>query len=409
MNYQQLFREIVTILRRDYAGKDIMDDRFYPRYYTQAIGQAWNDSRLDDLLFLRYVSQMLACIGDRNLRLELRPSDDYIPSGPGFFTRRYEDALYITAVTGESELCVGDRILAINGGTPAKHKALIQKDFFRGSVPEREDWNGLLKMADFIDILRPDGTKAQVMLKHHPLAAPVLTPACEPMETGTVYLRPGPFDGTWSAAEFLKEHAGTLSDASALILDLRNGRGEAEEEILPLLPYLCREDTALSQLLDDTIVVNHSRLNCILKAAALADIPEAQEYIRELTAKAGTGFTAESLGEDEFLSAQASASVVVLTDTWCRDAAETLVLAAQRAGVSRIGRPTLGTIRTCAPVSFELDDRYTLTWPTALSSEAYENRSIRSEGIQPDVYIPWTPEECTRDLVLEAALAHINN
>ena len=408
-NYQQLFGDIVAILRRDYAGKDIMGDRFAPRYYTQAIGQAWNDSRLDDLLFLRFVNQMLACIGDRNLRLSLRPNGEYTPWSPGFYTRRYGDDLYITAVTGESELSIGDRIVAVNGGSPAKHKALIQKDFFRGSIPEREDWNGLLKMAEHMDVARADGSQTRLFLRHHPIAPPALMPALEVFEDGTVYLCPGPFDQGADTAAFLEAHAEALGAAKALILDLRNGRGENEEEIYPLLPYLCKEDTPLSSLLDETITVNHSRLNCILKAAGLMDIPEAQDYINELAAKADTGFGEESCDFDgAVIGAMAPETVVVLTDTWCRDAAETLALAAKRAGVHLMGRPTLGTVHTLAPVSYELDERYILTWPTALSKAAFCGHILPGEGIEPDKYIPWTPEECTRDLLLEAARAYIN-
>lgn len=408
-NYQQLFRDIVTILRRDYAGKDIMDDRFAPRYYTQAIGQAWNDSRLDDLLFLRFVNQMLACIGDRNLALSLRPDEDYTPWSPGFYTRRYGDDLYVTALAGEDRLSVGDRITAINGGSPAKHKALIQKDFFRGSVPEREDWNGLLKMADMLTVTHPDGTEEQLALRHLSPAPPALTAAVESFKDGTVYLRPGPFETGADMAGFVEAHAEALGAAKALILDLRNGRGTDEEEIYPLLPYLCKEDTPLSRLLDETIVINHSRLNCILKAAGLQDIPEAADYITELAAKADTGFAEESLDfEEAVVGALAPETVVVLTDTWCRDAAETLALAAKRAGAHLMGRETLGTVHTLSPVSYELDERYVLTWPTALSKAAHEGDIYPGEGVSPAESIPWTPEELTRDLLLEAARAYIS-
>lgn len=408
-NYQQLFRDIVAILRRDYAGKDLMGDRFAPRYYTQAIGQAWNDSKLDDLLFLRHVNQMLACIGDRNLDLSQRPNETYTPWSPGFYTRRYGDDLYVTAVTAETRLQPGDRITAINGGSPAKHKALIQKDFFRGSVPEREDWNGLLKMAEVIDVTHPDGTVEQLMLKQYPLAAPDLSPSCEDMGDGIVYLRPAPFEEGAGTAAFAEAHAEILGAAKALVLDLRNGRGKDEDEIYPLLPWLCRVDTPLSRLLDDTIVVNHSRLNCILKAAGLQDIPEAQEYIAELAAKSDTGFSEERYEAEDVIPPLAQDTVIVLTDTWCRDAAETLVQAAKRAGAHLIGRPTLGTLDTLAPVHYELDERYVLTWPTALSKAAYEGFGIQGAGIQPDQYIPWTPQECSQDLLLEAARAYITS
>ncbi len=410
MNYQQLFREIVTILRRDYAGRDIMDDRFFPRYYTQAIGQAWNDSRLDDLLFLRYVNQMLACMGDRRVRLDLRPSGDYIPSSPGFFTRRFEDALYVTAVTGETRLCVGDRITAINGGSPEKHRALIQKDFFRGSVPEREDWNGLLKMADYIDVIHRDGSEERVFLQKHPLSSPALTPAFSLGEDGVAYFRPAPFDGSEDTAAFVAAHSEELGACRALILDLRHARGEDEHELIPLLPWLCREETTLSALLDEPFAVNYTRLNCILKAAGLQDIPQAADYIAELIAKTDSGFEEESLeDEDILIPALAPEQVIVLTDTWCRDAGETLARAAKRAGAKLFGRPTLGTLDTMGEVSYQLDERYILTWPTALTIAARKGLSRPGDGLCPDTYIPWTPAECDRDLLLEAARTYINH
>ena len=410
MNYQQLFKEIVTVLRRDYAGKDIMDGRFSPRYYTQAIGQAWNDSRLDDLLFLRYVNQMLACIGDRRLRLDLLPSEEYAPSSPGFYTRRYEDSLYVTAVTGETRLAPGDRITAVNGGSPAKQKALIQKDFFRGSVPEREDWNGLLKMADYVDVTRTDGTEERLFLQKHSPVPPDLTAGFSLSEDGIAWFRPGPFDPGADTAGFVAAHAEELGACRALILDLRNARGTEEDEIIPLLPLLCREDTTLSALADEPFAVNYTRLNCILKAAGLQAIPEAADYIAELASMADKGFVEESLAEEDMpIPGLAPEQIVVLTDTWCRDAGETLARAAKRAGAVLIGRPTLGTLDTLGEVSYALDERYVLTWPTAVTAAARDGRSRPGEGMEPDEYIPWTPEECTRDLLLEAARTYINH
>lgn len=408
-NYQKMFKEIVTILRRDYAGRDIMGDRFSPRYYTQAIGQAWNDSKLDDLLFLRYINQMLACIGDRRLSLDLRPSEDYTPSSPGFYTRRYGDDLFVTAVTGESRLSVGDRIVSVNGGSPAKHKGIIQKDFFRGSVPEREDWNGLLKMADYIDVIHGDGSEERIFLQKFPPVPPELTPLFSLPEDGVAYMRPGPFVPGADTAAFVASHEKELKTCRAMILDLRNARGNDEEEILPLLPWLCREERILAALMDEPISVNYTRLNCILKAAGLQDIPEAADFVQELVAKTDSGFVEEVFSEEENpVQALAPEKVIVLTDTWCRDAGETLVRAARRAGATILGRPTLGTLSTLGEVRYELNERFILTWPTAVSNEAIRGHILPGDGITPDEYIPWTPDECSRDLLLETALAYIN-
>ncbi|MCD8117560.1 MAG: S41 family peptidase [Oscillospiraceae bacterium] len=402
--FDQLFGDIVAILRRDYAGWEALEG-FDPPYYNQAIGQAWHDDRLDELLFLRYVSQMLACTGDRALRLELLPREGYEPYGPGFFTRRFGDSLYVTALAGETRLAIGDRIRAINGGSPAHHREVIQKNFFYAGpdAPEREDWNGLLKMADTVTV-----NGEVVPLARYPRKSPHPGPAAL-LEKDVLYLRPPVLDAPEAAESLIPAlEAGPLR---ALILDMRQGDGSAEEAFYPLLPWLCRRDTPLSGLLGPSeLFVNYTPLNCALRAAALEAVPGGEPYIAELREKAGRGFLPEdSAPEETVVPGRGPEQVVVLTDTWCRGAGESLVLAAKSAGAALIGRPTLGTLDHSGPVSCRLDERFIFTWPTAVTGEARAGRGMMGVGIQPDIYVPWTPEECGRDVLLAAALEYIHN
>ncbi len=374
--FDELFGEIVTILRRDYAGADLVGERLDPRYYNQSIGQAWHDDKLDELLFLRHVSQMLACTGDRHLHLELQPSEHYTPWSPGFFTRRYENALYVTAVTDEDRLVPGDRITAVNGGTPAAHRANIQKNFFYADTPEREDWHGMLKMADSIDVERSDGSRERLALARHPRRSPKAAPQVYDAKGG-------------------------------VILDLRNAADIPDGLFRELLSLVCRRDTPLRELADGDVYVNYTRFNCLVKAAGLESVEGAEGYLRELREKAGKGLLFEPDEDDTILPGHAGGAAVVLTDTWTRDGAEALSLAAKRAGAYLIGRPTLGTIDLCGDVHYALDERYVLTWPTAIAKAASEGRGVFGRGVAPDRYIPWTPEECRRDLLLDAAIEYI--
>ncbi len=375
-NFDELFGEIVMILRRDYAGAELTGDRLDPRYYNQAVGQAWKDRRLDELLFLRYVSQMLACTGDRHLRLTLRPSAEYAPWQPGFFTRRYGDDLYITAVTGDDRLSVGDRITAVNGASPARQRRSIQKDFFYAREPEREDWHGLLKMAQVMDVTHADGTTERLELRRLPRtdAAPAV---------------------------------GIRETEKALILDLRNVPDFDEDELPSILSRVCREDIPLSALADTELFVNYTRLNCLVKAAGLRGVEGAEGFITELREKSGRGLLPENDDDGTVVRGLGDKPVIVLTDTWTRDGAETLALAAKRAGAVLMGRPTLGTIDLCGDVSLELDERFVLTWPTAVTKSAREGRGVLGKGVVPDVYVPWTPEECRRDVLMERALDYV--
>lgn len=373
-NYNDLFGEIVAILRRDYIGAERMGDRFDPRYYNMSIGQAWHDRKLDELLFLRHVSQMLACIGDRHLKLTMRPSDDYTPWTPGFFTRRCGDSLYVTSVTDDARFTVGDRITAINGGAPAAQRAAIQKNFFYADEPEREDWNGLLKMADTVDAEHADGSREMLELRRFPR------------------VNAGP-------ADIL-----VFELPGGIVLDLRNTAGPDDDGVLSLLPLVCRKSMPLSELIDTELLVNYSRLNCLVKAAGLQGVDGTEDYIAELVQKAGAGLLPDSVDDGSVVDGTAPETVIVLTDTWTRDGAETLALAAKRAGAMLIGRPTLGTIDHCGDVSYELDERYVLTWPTAMTRAAAEGNGVMHRGVAPDMYLPWTPEECGRDVLWDAAM-----
>ncbi len=374
--FDELFRDIADILRRDWAGIDILGNRLDLRYYNTAVGQAWHDRRLDELTFLRYTNEMLAATGDRHLTLALRPSERYTPWCCGFFTRRYGDSLYVTDLRGDARLTPGDRITAVNGASPSRHRAVIQKNFFYADDPEREDWNGLLKMADYIDAEHADGSCEQLPLERHSLAPVRKTPELHALPNGR-------------------------------IVDLRNVADVSDDELMDLLPRICRGPARLSDLTDTEFFVNYTRRNCLVKAAGLQGIDGAEGYIAELREKSGQGFLPETDRDDAVIDGHAPERVIVLTDTWTRDGAETLALAAKRAGATLLGRATLGTIDLGGDVSLALDDRYTLTWSTLITKSAAEGRTLPGRGIEPDIYIPWTPAECREDILLREAMERL--
>ncbi len=400
-DYQKLFYEIDNILRCDYAGMPEGAARFDPRYYTQAIGQAWNDGKLDELLFLRYVNQMLACMGDRHLRFSLLPGEGYTPYTVGFFVRRCGDALYVTQAHEETRLRPGDCITAVNGGTPAHHRRVIQKNFFYADTPEREDWGGLLKMAQSIIVER----LGEIELRHYPRSSTVRKPTLRFLDDTAIF-DPGTLDGSGQAAALIAANEAALDHATHIIWDLRLCDGAAEDDLPPLLGWLCTEDRSERELLGDTeLYVNYSTRNCALRTAALRNVAGAEAFIRELEAKAGRGFVLEcEPGRDTPVRARAR-RVTVLTDTRCRGAGETLALAARRGGARLIGRPTMGTLDYCQPLGLVLDGRYLLQWPGAVTRQAREGGGYLGRGIEPDVYIPFAPEELAHDVLLDAALA----
>lgn len=400
-NFHKLYGDIVHTIRVDYAGMGECAESFTPRYYTQAIGQAWNDGVLDELLFLRYVNQMLACTGDRHLRLSLLPDEDYTPYTVGFSVRRLGDELLVTEAAEEDRLSVGDRITAINGGTPSHHRRVIEKNFFYADEPEREDWTGFLKMAETIDV----AGKGTLELRHFPKQNAERLPALRFVKNAAVF-DPGTLDGSGRAVGLLLENEAKLAACDVLIWDMRKGGGDCEDEVEALLPWLVSKDADRAALLGDTeLYVNYSQRNCSLKAQQLAHIAGAEAYIAELREKAGSGYVLERIGaEHGTVHPKRRGRVLVLTDCYCRDAGEALVQTARRAGAKLVGRATMGTLDYCGDVSALMGGRFVFSWPTAVTADARNGKGMKGIGIVPDEYIPFSADECGRDVLLDAAL-----
>ena len=97
---------------------------------------------------------------------------------------------------------------------------------------------------------------------------------------------------------------------------------------------------------------------------------------------------------------------MILSDTWCEYAGETFIrLCKKSPRVTVLGRPTMGNIDYCNPVSILYEGRFTFTYPMSKTKAAMEGRGLSGKGVPVDVYVPWTPAECTEDILLAKALA----
>lgn len=95
----------------------------------------------------------------------------------------------------------------------------------------------------------------------------------------------------------------------------------------------------------------------------------------------------------------------ILTDSFCEGAAESFALLSKKEGRARlIGRATRGALDYAGIISVRLSDTITFTYPMSITREARDGRGFQGKGVQPDVYIPFTPAECTGDVILNHAI-----
>ena len=407
--YDYIFKDIMHALQEDYAGAGELGPEYEPKFYLTACGAAHHNNRMTDLLMLRYCSQMLATTFDRNLRFELRESADYTPGNRGFYARRVGEELVVTKVLEETRLNPGDVIERINDVSPGRHRRSVQKNFFYADEPERELWNGLLKMADHILVRRPDGSTEDLQLRDYPKTWQEARPQLRLLEHKTVYLNPDKLDGSEALEELLSAHQTELAACEKLILDLRQASGYDPTAMFPLLPWLFLGQKRAGDLLpDEQLLTNYTQRNCEWKAYLLECAGDESGWPDRLRQRAGDGLVEETLcfwdDPDEIIQGRMGGKLVLLTDTWCEDAGEQLAEVAQRLGAHTIGRPTMGTLDYSNPVTVLCDSDFAITWPMSKRKAVTQGQTMKNKGLPVDEYVPFTAEEAVRDLLLQRAL-----
>ena len=158
--------------------------------------------------------------------------------------------------------------------------------------------------------------------------------------------------------------------------------------------------------------MNCTRLIRMLTPYLVDEDPALRQMAQQLTAyyrdQSGKGWVDEveelPVPAETPIQRRGAEKVVVLTDTWCEQEAERFVqLAKQQGRAVLAGRPTMGTLDYTNPVMVEYDE-FIFTYPISRTAASLEGEGVDERGVQPDVLVPWTPEECTADLLAQKAL-----
>mgnify|MGYP002518194451 FL=1 len=103
------------------------------------------------------------------------------------------------------------------------------------------------------------------------------------------------------------------------------------------------------------------------------------------------------------------ARVVVLADVRCEGAAETLAEMAKASDrCALVGRNTAGLAGSFFPVAMPVGEHFWVEYPIACYSSEARARHFCGSGVSVDVHIPWTPEQLSCDVDLEAGLEFLS-
>jgi hypothetical protein len=319
-------------------------------------------------------------------------------------------------------LQVGDCLETLNSSPPAEHLRYTIGNIVNGEDTERQIWNDLVSQASHAQLRRVDGGHEDFVIRGFEYTTtPDIAPHLESVDISTVCLR---LDRQTDLrlTSLLAAEAAHLAALDTLVIDLRNCNEGLESDYYPLLDLLFSERLSLAELSGpNRIYTNYTQRNCELRIrqlealrtsqAATATIAEASwidEAIAETHEKSDCGLLLEDEPAPDHIieGHNQGTDVVLLTDTFTENAAETFVQMAQHSPlVTIVGRPTMGSIDYSGIVALAFDEKYALVYPMSKTEAAVHGRGVSGRGLFPDRYVAWTPEEGHRDILLEAALS----
>lgn len=418
------FQTLAFVMEHDYAGHAAMPGKTAAPYRANLDRMDFEQrvplmSQLYEDHFVRNAVEYLAHANDPRVELTFG-AQALCPEimSCGFFVRRFGNDLVVTRVCGETRVNVGERIVRVNGYDVA--------DYARQARPVLGDatgdvthelWNTAMAFSRHFDVLCPDGSMQRLKTEHYRVERPVSKAAVEMLPGGIVLVRP-----STGVARELQAALGTAG-ACGVIIDLREVTSLDEDTALAILPLLIHEPVTLEELpgygpLHLWCSPNNCRaLASILTGAArameaqgqISDAKKTRAQAAEICDMAGQGFCLVDMNggsQTPIVPLMPHVPVAVIVDTATSSLAENLTRIAERFGrATLVGRATRGSLDYALPITVRLDAAYSVTYPAAMSLEAFQGERINGIGIVPQVCVPWTPEHLSSDRDLERALA----
>lgn len=397
-----IFDDIQNILSHDYAGFIDKKDINNPSEYT--ISDEMNDREFEE-----EIQNYLLDFKDGHLWFNAKNST--VPNR-GFSVRRFENGLYVTESPQEERLKKGDKITHVDGidisVLSVKYaKRLEEKDH------ERQLWNSVLRRSSRITVQR-DESVFEFDLSDYEFEPYESSHSFKRLNKDTAFLKITDFAEEKPILDIIKNNQSALKEVENLIIDVRINYGGNDAFYFPLLHYIFDKNILFKDLFtaDEAMYTNYTKRNCELWISELKEYMEQEldestiqslnQDIKEVEAHFGDGFI-EVPEEDDFeiKGTSTPAKVYILTDYFCASSGETFISNAKKSNkVTVVGRPTMGIMDYFNVVTVDYGD-FELSYSI---SKMHENSFTYGKGIQPDIYIPWTPVHIEKDQDLNYVL-----
>lgn len=412
MKKTAIFKQVVDIMRTDSSTKKDLTGAD-PEIYCQKITDDMSEEE-----FLYQMHCYLASFGVLGHVNFFKKNSKPAP----FRLRKQGNVLYVVEANPATNLQKGDEIIALDGREIA---ALYQEHraYFTSPTEERQaqEWKYFVLKAESLTVMRA-GKKSDIQVQkvdhvqEDRFEVKCLTP-------DTVYLKMENFSSEEKIDALYQEATSLLDTAKYLIIDVRVNHGGSDSLYFPLLRYVLPTGKSLLDLdvSDSGMEVLYTERNVDLRLALFEQELEDEhlseesrqfllEFVKELTLHRGKGYVVYQNDESEMayladiVGLDKPEKIFVLSDVGCGSSGDNFVkIMKEMPKVTVLGRSTMGILdySNCCFVDF---DEYRFQFPTSRNLDIDAGEGMNDKGVEPTIFIPWTPEHLERDVDLEECL-----
>ncbi|MBM7578573.1 S41 family peptidase [Jeotgalibacillus terrae] len=420
--YIDMFEKIVDVMHHDYSGfldKKGWDQPELFRKKIETLDPATPESRA---AFTAIVKDYLLDFRDRHVSFTVADRNGSPAEWAGLRVRRYRGFLYITE-SEDTRFQAGDKIISVDGKRIPEAADIYARKLYQ-EKEARQDWNPVLLLAGVIEVEHSSGERT--VYEIHRKKKPVYTPeySSKEIEPGIHLIKLTDFADPDAVYQLFKKHAEAYESAKALIFDVRVNYGGSDSSYYPFFPFIFGTEE-----IDPSEMSPEMLFNCTERTAQnqLAELNEALNAVEEEETRKILSFFVEQWQEkrdsgfqrfpfeqvmkvDKISGYERPEHIFVLSDIYCRSSGDSFVETVKWSEkVTVIGRSTMGINDYSNVASLNLGEGFVLGYPT--SKLVYQNPDHyqTGRGIEPDVYIEWSPEHLGRDVDLEAVMDRLKS
>jgi C-terminal processing protease CtpA/Prc len=417
--YIEIFREIVEIMHYDYSG--CIDKKGWdnPKKIEQTILELEKKDKLTSNRFSEIIQDYMLDFKDPHIIFKPIKSDSQKEYDNGFRVRRYEDKLYIRTLTAEKRLEIGEAILSLDQIPIPELVNKHQRELMEEKA-EREEWRNIIYKYKVAAVRDTEGNVRLLDLKKYEKSyKPKHT--IKKVDEDTLCITLSDFFDPTPIEIILEKHKEVLKNAKNLIIDVRVNYGGTDQSFVNLGKYIF--PVGMNKI--DNSFYN-MKFNCTERNADLMIqwideeiVKTANEQYREglkqwkeqtwekYRGKGFISFNEDSSDGNEFEieGQEYPKNIIILTDNYCGSAGDIFVyLCKQSPKVTVVGRPTMGINDYSNLTTINWNNQFELLYPTSRLDQLDSRDQDHEQGINPHIYIPWTPQHLKKDVDMEVAM-----